>query len=61
MNNVPEVTRRHDACMTELVQYGVTLRRIIGVAEAHRYLLSRYVPRHVVDRVLSYLGGPRRP
>jgi hypothetical protein len=60
MNNAPAGTRRHDVWMTELVQYGVTLRTIIGRAEAHRYLLSRCVPQHVVDRVLSYLEGPRR-
>lgn len=60
MNNSPAGTRRRDVWMTELVQYGITLRSIIGRAEAHRYLFSRCVPQHVVDRVLSYLGGPRR-
>lgn len=60
MNNAPVGTRRRDVWMTELVEYGVTLRSIIGRAEAQRYLLSRCAPQHVVDRVLSHLGRPRR-
>lgn len=60
MNTVFEATRRQDVWMAELVQYGITLRPIIGLAEAQRYLLSRCVPLHVVERVLSVLGVPRR-
>ena len=52
--------RREDMWTAATVQYGVTLRPVIGLAEAQRYLLSRCVPLHVVERVLSASAQPRR-
>lgn len=60
MSNLTKVVRREDVWTAELVQYGVALRSIIGLAEARRYLLSRCVPLKVVERVLSLRGFPRR-
>jgi hypothetical protein len=56
MRKIIEKERRLDWRMAELVQYGMTLRAIIGLAEAQRYLLSRYVPPHVVNRALNAVG-----
>ncbi|MYN01422.1 hypothetical protein GTP41_04830 [Pseudoduganella sp. DS3] len=60
MDQLTKPTRREDLWTAETVQYGVTLRTIIGLAEAQRYLLSRCVPLHVVERVLSVAEQPRR-
>ena len=60
MSNLTKVIRREDILTAELVQYGIALRSIIGLAEARRYLLSRCVPLKVVERVLSIGGFPRR-
>ncbi|WP_395398744.1 hypothetical protein ACHMW6_18375 [Pseudoduganella sp. UC29_106] len=60
MSNLTKVIRREDILTAELVQYGIALRGIIGLAEARRYLLSRCVPLTVVERVLSIGGFPRR-
>lgn len=60
MGQTYEVSRREDRWTAEIVQYGVTLCSIIGLAEAQRYLLSRCVPLHVVERVLAIPGAPRR-
>lgn len=56
MRTIPEKERRRDWRMAELVQYGMTLRAVIGLAEAQLYLLSRCVPPHVVDRALNAVG-----
>lgn len=55
-----ETTRRENAWMAAIVQYGITLRTIIGLASARRYLLSRCVPLHVVERVLFAPAEERR-
>jgi hypothetical protein len=60
MNPLTKLSRREDIWTAETVQYGLTLRTIIGLAEAERYLLYRCVPQHVVDRVLSVKALPRR-
>ncbi|MCE3262485.1 MAG: hypothetical protein K0R43_1564 [Pseudoduganella sp.] len=60
MGKAYEISRREDVWTAEIVQYGVTLCAIIGLAEAQRYLLSRCVPIHVVERVLTVPGAPRR-
>ena len=56
MRKIPENERRWDCQMAELVQYGMVLRSIIGLVEAQRYLLSRCVPPHVIERALSAVG-----
>jgi len=56
MRTIPENERRRDCQMAELVQYGMMLRSIIGLAEAQRYLLSRCVPPHVIERALNAVG-----
>jgi hypothetical protein len=56
MKTILEKERRRDWRMAELVHYGMTLRAVIGLAEAQRYLLSRYVPPHVVHRALNAVG-----
>lgn len=53
-------TRRENQWMAAIVQYGITLNSIIGIAGAERYLLSRCVPLHVVERVLSASVDSRR-
>lgn len=60
MDTLAKPTRREDIWTAETVQYGVTLRTVIGLAEAQRYLLSRCVPLHVVERVLSVAAQPHR-
>jgi len=60
MHPLTQYTRREDFLTAETVEYGLTLRKVIGLAEAQRYLLSRCVPQHVVDRVLSVAALPRR-
>ena len=60
MNQRAKSTRRKDVWTAETVQYGVALRTIIGLPEAQRYLLSRCVPLHVVERVLAVTALPRR-
>ncbi|WP_426338211.1 hypothetical protein ACN9MZ_17300 [Pseudoduganella sp. S-14] len=62
MNENSEITRREDVWTAALVQYGITLSSIVGIAAAQRYLLSRCIPLHVVERVLcSPIDGRRTP
>jgi hypothetical protein len=60
MKDAAKVVRRIDIWTAETVQYGVALRSVIGADEARRYVQSQCVPLHVVERVLSGTGLPRR-
>jgi hypothetical protein len=42
------------------VQYGIVLSSIVGIAGAQRYLLSRCIPLHVIERVLCAPIDARR-
>jgi len=38
MNEKPEITRREDVWSAAIVQYGIALSSIVGIASAQRYL-----------------------
>lgn len=45
---------------TAIVQYGIVLSSIVGIAGAQRYLQSRCIPLHVIERVLCAPIDARR-
>jgi hypothetical protein len=62
MNENSKITRRADVWTAAMVQYGITLSSIVGIAAAQRYLLSRCIPLHVVECVLcSPIDARRTP
>ncbi|KQV54789.1 MULTISPECIES: hypothetical protein [unclassified Duganella] len=60
MNNNSEIVRREDVWSAANVQYGILMSAIVGIAGAQRYLLSRRIPLHVIERVLSAPIDARR-
>ena len=60
MNEKSEITRREDVWTAAIVQYGIVLSSIVGIAGAQRYLLSRCIPLHVMERVLCAPIDARR-
>ncbi|WP_342114475.1 hypothetical protein [Pseudoduganella sp. OTU4001] len=60
MNENTGTTRREDVWTAAVVQYGIVLSSIVGVAGAQRYLLSRCIPLRVVERVLCAPIDSRR-
>lgn len=45
---------RRDPEQAEIVQFGIQLQNISGLAEAHRYLLAQGVKPTIIERVLSH-------
>lgn len=45
---------------TAIVQYGIVLSSIVGISDAQRYLQSRCIPLHVIERVLCAPIDARR-
>jgi len=60
VNENSEIARREDAWTAAIVQYGIALSAIVGIASAQRYLLSRCIPLHVIERVLCAPIDARR-
>jgi hypothetical protein len=60
MNVNPEIARREDVWSAAIVQYGIALSSIVGIAGAQRYLLSRCIPLHIIERVLCAPIDARR-
>ena len=60
MNGNSEITRREDVWSAAIVQYGIVLSSIVGIAGAQRYLQSRCIPLHVIERVLCATIDARR-
>lgn len=60
MNEKSVITRREDVWTAAIVQYGIVLSSIVGIAGAQRYLLSRCIPLHVIERVLCAPIDARR-
>jgi len=60
MNGNSEITRREDVWSAAIVQYGIVLSSIVGIADAQRYLQSRCIPLHVIERVLCAPIDARR-
>lgn len=60
MNEKSEITRREDVWTAAIVQYGIVLSSIVGIASAQRYLMSRCIPLHVIERVLCAPIDTRR-
>jgi len=62
MNGNSETTRREDVWTAAMVQYGIALSSIVGIAAAQRYLLARCIPLQVIERVLcSPIDARRTP
>ncbi|KQZ43932.1 hypothetical protein [Duganella sp. Root1480D1] len=60
MDEKSEITRREDAWTAAIVQYGIVLSSIVGIAGAQRYLQARCIPLYVIERVLCAPVGARR-
>jgi len=60
MDDLVESMRRQNDRAAQIVQYGLSLQFIAGANEAKRYLTDNGIPIHVIERVLSMPGAPRR-
>jgi len=60
VNENSEIARREDIWTAAIVQYGIALSAMVGIASAQRYLLSRCIPLHVIERVLCAPIDARR-
>jgi hypothetical protein len=60
MDDACKMLRRHDHQAAQVVQSGVMIQFLAGTLEAECYLLDKGIPVHVVERVLSETGAPRR-
>lgn len=60
MNENSKITRREDVWTAAVVQYGIVLSSIVGIAGAQRYMQSRCIPLHVIERVLCAPIDARR-
>lgn len=61
MDEVSESTRRQNYRTAQIVQWAISLQFTAGAEEAKRYLAECGISIHVIERVLSSTGAPRRP